>query len=488
MVALMPSFYVPNEARIEINRQVMLFSLLISMLTGIIFGLVPALRSSRSDLTGALRESTRGAGKSARSERTRGLLVITEVALAVVLLVSATLTMRSFVALQNVTLGYKPDHILTADFPLMRERYPTVEQRNRFSRELIGRIKNTPGVLSATVGNGLTPINAGTFPYSIEGKATAERRQIDLRLASTDFLDTFKIPLKRGRMFTDKEIDTLTPVAVINEAAVGLWPAGQDPIGRRVRMNILAPAPPPVAPGVAPNAGTGATPAAPPDPNRITPDGAQPYVTVIGVIGNVRNDGIAREPVPEIVVPYSLVAPPNRQVAIRTQGEPKAFMAVLRDQIAQMDKVQPIGRPGTVEEELGFQSAQAKFVMSLFAIFAAIGLCLAAAGIYSVLSYLVTERTHEIGVRMALGAARSGILWLVVRRGLVLTLIGIAIGLAGSLALNRLIASQLVGITATDPLTFLAVAVVLTLVAIAACLLPAQRAARVDPMVALRYE
>jgi predicted permease len=468
MVVLMPSFYIPGEARIEVNGTVLLFCVSISMLTGILFGLVPAFQSSRPNLTDALKDEGRGSSAAAGG-KIRAALVVVEVALSVVLLVSAGLTIRGFISLQQVELGFQPDGVLTVDLPLQPKRYATWEQRNRFAGELLDRVLNLPGVEAASVGNGGLPFGGLETTYAINGQAAPESRRIFIHLASADYLKTFGIPLRHGRMFTAREADDADRYAVINEAAAKLWPAGEDPVGRSIRLDELGKA----------NPGS-----------MRTPTNSSPNVMIIGVIGDTQNDGLRNEPRPAILLPYTLAAPAGRDLAIRTRGDPGQLMTALRAQVREMDSEQPLQGPNTLVEAVANQTVQPRFTMALFSLFAAFGLALAMAGIYSVLSYLVTRRTREIGVRMALGAGRGDVQRLFLKAGCKLVGLGLAIGLFAAVAVARFLASriELFHVTAFDPVSMVGVVMLLGFVGLAACYVPARRATRVDPMVALRSE
>jgi putative ABC transport system permease protein len=462
IVSLMPEFYVPNESRVAINVPVLVFTLAVSLLTGIVFGLVPAIDASKPDLADALRAG-RSTGAGSHGGRTRSLLVVAEVALSVVLLVSAGLTVRTFLVLQNTNVGITADHVLVVGVPLPPARYTTLDQRNRFGQELLERVRVLPGVQAATFG---LPFGGTQSTFRIVGQAADESKRIGINFAGTDHLRAYGIPLRAGRMFDDADVRRGDRVALINEAATKLWPAGDNPIGSRVWLNVLEH-----------------------PPARTLADTSRPAeVTIIGIIANTRNAGLRSDPVPVAVVPYSLIAPLQRTLAVRGAGDPNLLLNPVRAQVRAMDPDQPLGRPITLSEILGQEVIQPRFTMALFTAFAALGLVLAAAGIYSVLSFHVTRRTHEMGVRMALGAPRRHVLGLMLTMGGRLVVIGLVAGVAASLASTRLLRSQLFGVEPADPLAYAVVAVVLSLVALVACYIPARRAARVDPLVALRQE
>ena len=462
IVALMPEFYVPNESRVTINMPVLFFSLGVSLITGIVFGLVPALQTSKADVTDALRAG-RSTSAGAHGGRTRSLLVVIEVALSVVLLVSAGLTVRTFFVLQNMDAGINADRVLIVGVPLPPAKYTTLDQRNRFAQDLLERVGALPGVEAVTFG---LPFGGPQSSFAIAGQAADESKRIGINLVGADHLRAFGIPLRAGRMFDASEVRRGDRVAVVNEAAAKLWPAGENPIGARVRLGVLE----------RPPARTLADTSRPPD------------VTIVGVIANTRNAGLRAEPSPTVIVPYTLIAQPQRALALRTAGDPNLLLNPVRAQAREMDAEQPLGRPITLSEILGQDVIQPRFTMALFSAFAALGLALAAAGIYSVLSFHVTRRTHELGVRMALGAPRRHVLALMLTMGGRLVVVGLVIGVGASLASTQLLRSQLFGIGPADPLAYGAVAALLGSVAFVACYIPARRAAGVDPMVALRTE
>jgi predicted permease len=346
--------------------------------------------------------------------------------------------------------------------PLPAAKYTTLEQRNLFAQELLDRVAALPGVEAATFG---LPFGGPQSPFSIVGQVPDDSKRIAINLAGAEHLRTFGIPLRGGRMFDASEVRRGDRVAVINEAAARLWPAGENPIGARLRLGLLERL-----------AGTLADPRRPPE------------VTIVGVMANTRNAGLRSDPAPVVVLPYSVIGQLQRTLALRTAGDPNLLLNPVRAQVSAMDADQPLGRPITLNEILGQEVIQPRFTMALFSTFAALGLALAAAGIYSVLSFHVTRRTQELGVRMALGAPRRHVLGLMLTMGGRLVAMGLVIGVAASLASTRLLRSQLFGVQPADPLSYAAVAVVLGLVALVACYIPARRAAGVDPMVALRQE
>ena len=462
IVALMPEFYVPNEARVTINLPVLLFSLAISVATGIVFGLAPALQASKPDATDALKAG-RSTSAGAQGGRTRNALVVAEVALSVVLLVSASLTVRTFFVLQHVDSGMNADRVVLMGVPLPPTKYATLAQRNGFAEALLERVRALPGVEAATFG---VPLGGPQSSFAIVGSAPDPSQRLTTNFAGADHLKAFGIPLRAGRMFDAAEVRRGDRVAVINEAAVKLWQAGENPIGSRVRLGALERIPP-----------------------RVVADTTRaPEVTIVGVVANTRNAGLRAEPTPAIMLPYTIMAPPQRLLAVRAAGDPNALLNPIRAQVRGMDAEQPLGRAITLAEVLGEEIVQPRFTMALFSAFAVLGLALAAAGIYSVLSFHVTRRTHELGVRMALGATRGHVLGLLLTMGGRLVMVGVVIGVAASLAATRLLRSQLFGVEPADPLSYAAVALLLGTVALLACYFPARRAAAVDPIIALRDE
>ena len=465
VIALMPEFYVPNEARITVNSYVLLFSAGISLLTGILFGLAPALKSSRPDLVGALKDAGRTLGTGAGG-RTRHALVIAEIALSVVLLMGASLTIRGFLQLQSLDVGFQPDRVLMVDVRLSPNRYSTYQQRIAFTEGVLAAVSSVPGVQSAAIGNGAMPFGGINSTYSIEGQPKEDSRSLMLGLVSADYAQTLGIPLRMGREMSAQEVAHAEPVALINEAAGKLWPAGVSPIGGRVHLDVLD-KPPASAPA---------------------PPASTPVVTIVGVIGDTRNAGLRDPTAPAAYIPYTLLAPPGRTLALRTRTQPMAMLHAVRERVRGIDKDQPLNRPITLQEVLGFETVQPRFNMALFTFFGLLGLALAAIGIYSMVSYTVARRTHEIGIRMALGAGRGDVLTLMLAMGGRLALIGLAVGLTGSVVMAKFLRSEVFQVPGTDPVALCGVVLLLSGAALLACFVPARRAARLDPMSALRHE
>jgi putative ABC transport system permease protein len=370
---------------------------------------------------------------------------------------------RTFLVLQGTDRGVNPDRVLVMGLPLPPAKYDTLEKRNRFVGELIDRLGGLPGV--EAVGIGL-PFFGAQSAYTIAGQNPDDSKRIAVNLSTADHLRAFGIPLRGGRRFDESEVRRGDRVAVINEAAAKLWPAGENPIGSRLRLNVLATAPP-----------------------RTFVDTARgPDVTIVGIVSNTRNAGIRAEPTPAVLIPYTSIATLGRTLAVRTAGDPNLLVNAVRAEVRALDVEQPLGTPTTLREIVGQEETQPRFTMALFSTFAALGLALAAAGIYSVLSFHVTRRTHELGVRMALGAPRTHVLGLMLKMGGRLVAIGLVVGIAASLAVTRLLRSQLFGVEPGDPLAYGAAILVLGAVTLLACYVPARRAAAVDPMVALRQD
>ena len=460
LLALSPG-NIPRQSNIQIDWLVLLFALTISMLTGVLSGLAPAFQSSKFAVSESLKESGRSATASWRQQRLRATLVAGEMALALVLLVGAGLLVKSFTRLLAVNPGFATENMLIFNASLPQGRFSQPQQRAEFYRQIEERFKALPDISSLGVVTRLplfSPANNNiTTAISIEGKPVPEgqRLESDFRRASNDYFQTMGIPLLKGRLLNDQDADPNQPLtAVINDAMANrFWP-GEDPVGKRFRSG--------------PNS----------DQN--------PWVTVVGVVGNVRHLGLDTEPRPEMYRHY-LTNPPNSPIfVIRTKTEPSNLFATVRSVVKQMDSEIALSGLTTMQEQVSISVATRRFALTLFGIFAGVALLLAAVGLYAVMSYSVTQRTHEIGIRAALGAQSGDLLRLIVRQGMTLVAIGLVVGLVAAFALTRLMQSLLFEINANDPPTLIAVVSALAAVAAIACWIPARRATQVDPLSALR--
>ena len=466
-VALMPDFYVPNEARITVNSLVLLFSVMVSVLTGILFGLAPALQCSKPDLVETLKDAAKGSGSRSAGGRTRNLLVVTEMALSVILFVGASLAIRGFVKLQQTSVGFQPDRVLMVGLQLPPKRYTTYEQRVAFTQSVLERVSHIPGAQSAAIGNGGLPFGGPESAFTLEGQARVEGKNILVNLISARYNRTLGIPVLAGRAITEQEVAHAEPVAMVNQAAAKLWPAGTNVIGRHLTLDALAK----------------------PFRNALLPaGGGTSIVTVVGIMGDTRNAGLRDPAVPAVSVPYTAMATVGRTLAVRTQGDPMRLLNAVRREVQAIDKDQPLARPITLEQVLGFETVQPRFNMALLSFFGAMGLALATVGIFSVLSYNVARRTHEIGIRMAVGAERGDVVALVLGLGGKLVLAGMGVGLAASFLIAKLLRSAVFDVPVTDPIAITGVVALLSAASLCACWLPARRAARLEPMVALRHE
>ena len=460
---LLATLIPPNLSQakaISIDASVLGFTFLVSLLTGVIFGLAPALQASRPNLNDALKEGGKGTSGAARSPL-RSLLVVSEVALALVLLVGAGLMINSFFRLRNVDPGFNSANILTMSVVLPRSKYSDHAKRTAFYNEILQRIQSLPGVESAGVITNL-PLsfkgnNAGV---TIEGRPEPPVDQIPIvitRAVSDSYFRTMGIALSKGREFNGQDRpDTPGSIIVSESTARTFWP-DEGPLGKRLKLGGY--------------------------------NSDEPWLSVVGVVKDVRQFELNIAPKPQVYFPYTQMpyfAP--RDLAIRTSGDPSRLAAAVRNEVWAVDKDQPVSNVSTMEAILAYSVARERFNMLLLAIFAGVALALAAVGIYGVMSYSVTQRTHEIGVRMALGATSRDVLGLVIGQGVKLVSVGVAIGLASAFALTRVMESLLFGVSATDPATFAVISIVLMAVAMFASYIPARRATKVDPMIALRYE
>jgi putative ABC transport system permease protein len=457
---------VPQVVPIELDRSVLVFTFVVSLLTGLFFGLVPALRTAKLDLRETLNEGSRGSTSGPGHHRLRGILVASEIALAVLLLVGSGLLLRSFSRLQGVPPGFQPDHLLVADIPLSQTAYAKPEQRYEFFDRLVDRAKALPGVRSAGAASFL-PVSGGgsVIHFNITGhppKTPHDFIAAGYRTVTPNYLETLGVPLLRGRLLTPADNEKAPAVVVINSSMAKKYFPDENPLGKRLQI--------------------GATP---------EPEKEVPTMEIVGVVGDVR-PGLGVDPQTEMYLPYRqadlVLSVFQLSVVLRTAADPQLQTAALRSALAEIDPNQPLVKVRTMEENMAATVAQPRFRTWLIGIFAAVALVLAAVGVYGVMSYTVTQRTNEIGIRVTLGAQPEDVFKTIVGEGMRLALAGVGIGIVAALVLTRLLQSFLYGVSAYDPLTFVGVAILLTMVAAAASFFPARRATLVDPMVALRYE
>jgi len=453
---------IPRVQEISVDPRVAGFTLLVSVITGVLFGLAPALQVSRPDLTDALKESGRTTA-GLRKNRLRSALVISEVALSLVLLVGAGLMIRSFAKLNQVDPGFKPAQVLTMGVALLRARYPADEQVAQTYSQILERTTAVPGVVSAGAISDLPLTGSNTSDsFTIEGRppiAKEAEPSTEYHVVTPRYFESMGIPLLSGRDVAHTDTRQSPNVVVINEVFARRHFAGENPLGHRLRLQGQERDP----------------------------------LLIIGVVGNVRQLGLDEQLTPEVYVPLlqdplSTTYQRSMTIVARTKSDPGAIAGPLRAAVASVDKSLPVYALKAMTEHLHESLARRRFNLILLTVFSGVALALAAVGIYGVISYGVTQRTHEMGIRMALGAKPRDVVQLVVRQAMVLALGGVGIGLLAAWALTRLMKSLLFNVGATDPLTFVAIAALMSLIALLACLIPARRATKVDPLVALRYE
>jgi predicted permease len=461
IIALVPPNTIPDEAEIVINLPVLCFTVCLCLATAIVFGLAPAWQSSRTGVAHALKESGRTVSGGVGQNVVRSGLVVAEVALSVMLLVGATLMIRTVLALQDVDLRIRTDHLLTLRVPLPATRYPEAAQRTAFLRELLARVAAVPGVSAAAVNTGLHPLGNWNVPVELVGAAAPDARPALLHQISAGYPGALGIPLLAGRLFDEAEVERGQRLAVVNQAFVKRYVGESPAIGRVVRVPRLAS-----------------------DPFHV----ADPSFQVVGVVRDTLNRSLTDEIRPEVYVPYTVTGSADR-VVVRTTTEPAAVTGAVRAQVLALDREQPVTDVRTMDALLdSYAFSGPRFSLALFAVFAALGLSLAVIGVYGVISHAVARRTQEIGIRIALGATARQIAAMVVGGGLRLVGLGVLLGLAGSAAAARVLRQLIWNVSPFDPLSFAIVAAVLVLVGVQASLRPAWRASRVDPVRALRYE
>jgi putative ABC transport system permease protein len=460
LMKLIPAGIIPPDLNMTMNMQVLLFTLGVSLLTAFIFGLWPAIQGSRSQTREALQATSQRATAGVAARRAQSVLVVAEVALSLILLVMAGLMIRSFAKLTNIDPGMG-----TADVMSMRINRSPAKSRDGaqnaiFYQSVIDRVKTLPGIEAAGVASHMPFVFTEDWPITVESVANAgaQTQSIDTRTVSSDYFNTLQIPLVGGQFFSTEDGPQAPPVVMVNQAMVNRYWSNQDPLGKRIKIG---------------NA-----------------DAKSPWFTVKGGVKDSAQASLDSDIRPEIYFPLGQMAGRYRRMnlAVRTSVDPKSTLAAIQSAIREIDKDQPVYQVQTIEELIRDTIATRRFALMILISFAVLALVLAMSGIYGVISYSVSQRTQEIGIRMALGARSGDVLRLVLVQFMRLTVIGVVLGLVGAYALTRLMTSLLFGVTATDVTTFVLVSASLSLVALVACLIPARRATRVDPLVALRYE
>ena len=451
---------IPRAIHVGVDWRVLAFTLSVTLLTGLLFGLFPALQLSKTDLTESLKEG-RGAGGAARKNRVRGALVIAELAIAVVLLVGAGLLMQSFWRLQHVNSGLQAQNVLTFSVSLPEVRYSS-EKQARFYRDLAARLRVLPGVQSASAALPL-PLSGDRFgiSFEIDGRPVARKDQpsADVFLTEPDYFRTMGVPVLKGRDFELRDDHNSTPVVIVSDTFARQFFPGENAIGKRIKPGISS-----------------------------WEDDPAQMREIIGVVADIRNRALNTEPKPVYYLPQSQVPFSELTVVVKTSNDPRALVGSVTREVQAMDSDLPVFSVKTMDEYVSSSVAAPRFNTTLLSIFAIVALVLTVIGLYGVMSYSVAQRTNEIGIRMALGAQTRDVLGLIVKDGVKIVVIGLLLGMGGALALTRLLETLLFGVTTRDPVTFLFIAGLLSLVAMLACCIPALRATRVDPLEALRCE
>lgn len=457
LISILPAD-TPRLNEISLDLQVLGFTLLISLITGLIFGLAPALKASSLNLTESLKERVQGAGEGLSHNRVRSLLVISELAISLSILIGASLLIKSFQRLQEVDLGFNPTNQLTLQLSLPAAKYKEPEKKTAFFQQMLERLEVLPGAQSAAVANDL-PLDGSmqtSTPY-IEGRTVVPGQEFiaGVHTISHNYFQAMGVPLLAGRSFTSADAWGGQPVIIINQAMTRRLFANEEPLGKRIKFSD---------------------------------DPKVPWKQIVGVVGNMKHNGIDVEEQMEVYIPFLQSPSTVMAVAIRSASDPTPLTSAVRNAILEIDKDQPIYDVKTMSQRVSEAIAPRRLSMILFSFFAGIAVVLAAVGIYGVMSYSVNQRMHEFGIRIALGAQAADVVKLVVMQGIILTLAGVGIGVLTALAATRFMSSLLYGVSATDPYIFVVVSLVLAIVALLACYIPTRRATKVDPMIALRYK
>ena len=462
LVALVPEGSIPQGVEVSIDSRVLAFTLAVSLVTALIFGLWPALQASRVNLNESLKEGSQKSTVGYRNRRAQSLLVVVEVGLSLLLLIMAGLMLKSFARLTRVDPGFDPNNVVSMRINLPPARYAQGQRMATFFQQLVERVETVPGVESAAVASHMPFVYTEDWTFTVEGVASqdaAQTQNLDTRTVSPGYFDAMRIPMLRGETFSPQDVAGAPGVVIINQTmARRFWP-DQEAIGKRIKLGRA--------------------------------DSNNPWLTVRAIVQDSAQGSLDVATRPEVYFPLAQMAWRYRRMnlAVRSDAvDPMSLIGQIQAEVRGIDKDQPVYQIQTLDSLIGDSVGTRRFAMTLLGLFAGLALLLAAIGIYGVMSYSVTQRTHEIGIRVALGASRKDVLKLVVGQGLVFILSGLVIGLIGAYIATTLLSNLLYDVSARDPITFAAVTVVLTLIALAACYLPARRATRVDPMVALRYE
>jgi putative ABC transport system permease protein len=468
IIVTMPPDSIPAESVIGLNAQVMAFTLLMAVLTPLIFGLAPALQAARRDLNDPLRDAGRGVIGGFRTARLRDAAVMAEVAVSLTLLIGSGLLMHSFLAMREVSLGLQADHVFKTTLLLPPDRYKTAEQVSAFIRPVLARVKAIPGVTDAAESSSVPPNNSRDVKIEVSGKSPGEPWHAQVQNVSETYFRVLRIPFEMGRGFTETEINDARKVAVVNRKFVSTYLSGDDPIGRRVKLE----------------SGTDSL--------------REPWFEIVGVVDDVSNQGAPgygrgglQAPIePQVWVPYTVTGSGERSLIVRSIQAPMSLMEEVQQAVWTTDSGVALMYPDALEQMINRRwYAGPRFALLMMMIFGGTGLILVTVGVYSVLAYTTAQKTHEIGIRMALGAERGNVLRLVIIEGFRLVLAGVAGGLVLSLLLGPAVEAELwPGVKPYDPATLVSTVLLLLATGVLACWIPARRAARVDPMVALRYE
>jgi putative ABC transport system permease protein len=450
----------------KVDYSVLAYVSVVCVVTGILFGLAPALHISRGNLNSVLNEGGRGNAGGHRVRWLSSTMVVVELMLTIVLLVGAGLLVRSFMSLYNLDIGIRTEQLMAMRLQLPQTKYPKIEERRAFFERLEPQLRAIGGVEAVAVTTAVPPFPSGQRSFEIDGRAPrqdeAAGSSVYVVTISPEFFDVVRAPLRRGRAFNAMDGLPGNENVIINERLAAQFFAGEDPLGRRIRFTRRNPAP---------------------------DEPAEMWRTIVGISPSIRhNEARDIQPNAAMYLPYRQEPPAGASLLVRSALPPASVMDAVRKVVQSVDADQPVFTIQTLDEMLAETRWPYRVFGGIFLIVAFVALALSAVGLYAVMAYSVTQRTQEIGLRMALGAESREVLWLILRRGLVQLAIGLSLGLAGAIALTRVMRQLLVGVTPTDPVTFTAITVLLTIVAMAACLLPARRATRVDPLIALRAE